>query len=129
VNKKTFDSLDTFRFCTHRLLPARKRILVIENLPEVIPQLLRVSGHLVMSRNDRVAAEELWNKAAGGFDLVIIDDRTGAQTLIPTIFAYKPNIKIVLLSAKADPNLASSDNLVILQKPVSPVRLAEAVDS
>jgi CheY-like chemotaxis protein len=111
------------------ILPARKRILVIENLPEVIPQLLRVSGHLVMSRNDRVAAEELWNKAAGGFDLVIIDDRTGAQTLIPTIFAYKPNIKIVLLSAKADPNLASSDNLVVLQKPVSPVRLAEAVDS
>ena len=83
-------------------LPARKRILVIESPPEVVPQLLRASGHLVMNRTNTSAAQELWQKASGGFDLVIIDDRTGAQSLIPAILAYKPATKVILMSAKPE---------------------------
>ena len=112
---------------THPPLTVRKRILVIENLPEVIPQLLRVDGHLAMSRNDVEGANELWNKAAGGFDVVVIDDRTGGQALIPHMLSSKPNLKIIFMTAKPEEH-ALPGNVVVLRKPVLPKRLAEAVN-
>jgi hypothetical protein len=78
-----------------------------------------------MSRTDTHSARELWQKAAGGFDLVIIDDRTGAQSLIPAMLAYKPATKIILMSGH--PENYQSSNILTLPKPVSPAQLTDAI--
>jgi DNA-binding NtrC family response regulator len=101
---------------------------VVESPPEVVASLLRTAGHLALGANNYEAAQGIWTKAAGGFDVVIIDDRTGADAqLIPEILAYKPNIRILLMTSRAQPS--QRDGVIVLAKPVSPMRLTEAVDA
>ena len=108
-------------------LTARKRILVIEGAPEVIAKLLRASGHLAMNASDEESALSLWKRAAGGFDIVIIDDRVlDPARVVPIFLASKPAIRVILMVGK-NPATHESLNVVVLPKPVSPMKLNEVI--
>ena len=107
---------------------ARKRILVVESAPEVIAKLLRAGGHLALNASDEESALSLWKRAAGGFDIVIIDDRVlDPARVVPAFTASKPTIRLILMVAKNLPAELHSPNTVILPKPVSPMKLNEAI--
>ncbi|HEX7863071.1 MAG TPA: hypothetical protein VF773_22270 [Verrucomicrobiae bacterium] len=79
----------------------RKRILVIESAPEVVAKLLRAGGHLAMNAADEESALSLWKRAAGGFDIVIIDDRVlDPARLVPAFSASKPTVRLILMVGK-----------------------------
>ena len=109
-------------------LAARKRILVIEGAPEVIAKLLRAGGHLTMNASDEEAALSLWKRAAGGFDVVIIDDRVlDPARVAPQFTESKPAIRLILMVGRKAPAELPGANIVVLPKPVSQTRLNEAV--
>jgi len=108
---------------------ARRRILVVESAPEIVAKLLRAGGHLAMSAADQASAMALWKRAAGGFEIVIFDDRVmEPATAVPEFLTSKPSVRLVVMAGKpADPQLESA-NVIFLPKPVSPVKLNEAIN-
>lgn len=109
-------------------LIVRKRILVVESPPEVLVKILSLSGHLVLGATSLLKAADLWDRSRGGFDMVIIDDRTGVEDeLIPKVIASKPTVRVILMSGKKERN-GLPEGVLVLGKPVSPKTLNEAVD-
>ena len=81
-----------------------------------------------MNAADEESALSLWKRAAGGFDIVIIDDRVlDPARLIPAFSASKPTIRLILMVGKNYSPDLQTHNTVILPKPVSPNKLNEAI--
>ena len=80
-----------------------------------------------MNAPDEESALSLWKRAAGGFDIVIIDDRVlDPARVVPHFTASKPAIRLILMVGRNVSPLPGV-NVVVLPKPVSPMKLNDAV--
>jgi PAS domain S-box-containing protein len=120
-------------------LPARDRILVVEDEPALrmmVEDVLRRSGYEVLTANDGVDAQQVWQREQGRFDLLLTDMAmpegiTGRQ-LAALLRRDKPGLKVIYSSGYSVDMLGDEGEPLVegrnfLQKPYRLNSLAETV--
>lgn len=103
-----------------------KRIMVIESPPEVLVQLLRTTGYLAVGATNVEDGFTLYAKVQRSIDVAILDDKVDREgVLLRKFLEERPTLKIIYL-ASAEPESLPA-NVTVLNKPVSPMRLAAAI--